>query len=201
LPEIAQSERALRGPGFTIDHLIEQQELFQQGIQLSSQKQWKKSEVAFRRSIALGDCLPQPWEKGISGFTIWPMMDSVWMINGRRPRRMTAPTRALELRRNPTPAETKLWSRLRAHQLAGVGFRRQHAIGPFIVDFCAPREKLIIEVDGSQHLDQEEYDAERTAYLEIRGYQVMRFFNNQVENDIEAVLQAIYNVVSEKNDV
>lgn len=120
-----------------------------------------------------------------------------------RPKRTNPKTmrRAAELRRNQTPAEAKLWSRLRAHQLAGAGFRRQHAIGPFIVDFCAPREKLIIEVDGSQHLEQQAYDAERTAYLESLGYQVMRFFNNQVENDIEAVLLAIFNAVSKRNDV
>jgi len=74
-----------------------------------------------------------------------------------------------ELRRNQTEAEAKLWSRLRAHQVNGVQFRRQHAIGNYIVDFCAPRRKLIIEVDGSQHLDQSKYDAERTKYLESKG--------------------------------
>lgn len=68
--------------------------------------------------------------------------------------------RAGELRRNQTPAEAKLWAYLRAHRLEGVGFRRQHAIGPYITDFCAPRRKLVIEVDGGQHLDQTEYDRE-----------------------------------------
>jgi len=62
-------------------------------------------------------------------------------------------TRARELRRNQTEAETKLWAYLRSHQLEGVGFRRQHAIGNYIVDFCAARRKLIIELDGSQHLE------------------------------------------------
>jgi very-short-patch-repair endonuclease len=103
---------------------------------------------------------------------------------------------AAKLRRVQTPAETKLWSQLRSHQLAGIGFRRQHAIGPFIVDFCAPRKKLVIEVDGGQHLEQKEYDAERTAYLESRGYEVLRFFNNDVINNIEAVLKAIYDAVN-----
>ena len=73
--------------------------------------------------------------------------------------------RAVELRRNPTEAEAKLWKYLRAHRLRGISFRRQHAIGNYIVDFCAPRAKIIIEVDGSQHLGQREYDAERTAEL------------------------------------
>ena len=74
--------------------------------------------------------------------------------------------RAQELRHNQTDAEVRLWAHLRAHRLSGVSFRRQHAIGPYVVDFCAPRVKLIIELDGSQHLDQQEYDQERTAYLE-----------------------------------
>ena len=98
---------------------------------------------------------------------------------------------AKELRHNPTEAETKLWLRLRAHQLNGIGFRRQHAIGPFIVDFCAPRKKLIIELDGSQHIDQQEYDAERTAFLESKGYRVFRFWNDIVLKDIESVLSRI----------
>jgi very-short-patch-repair endonuclease len=99
--------------------------------------------------------------------------------------------RAGELRLNPTPAEAKLWSRLRAHRLGGVGFRRQHAIGNYIADFCAPSKMLIVELDGSQHLEQEEYDAERTAFLESKGYQVLRFYNNDVMKNIEKVLEVI----------
>jgi very-short-patch-repair endonuclease len=71
---------------------------------------------------------------------------------------------ALELRKELTPAERKLWSRIRNDQL-GVTLRRQHAIGKYAVDFCAPRKKGITELDGSQHLEQEEYDKERTEYL------------------------------------
>jgi len=99
--------------------------------------------------------------------------------------------RAKELHRNMTPAEVKLWSRLRAHRMKGVHFRNQHAIGNYIVDFCSPRKKLIIELDGSQHLEQEDYDAERTLFLESKGYRILRFWNNQIMNDIEAVLRAI----------
>lgn len=110
-----------------------------------------------------------------------------------KPRRSDPKTmqRAAELRHNLTPAERKLWAYLRAHRLVGVGFRRQHAIGPYIVDFCSPGKKLVIEVDGSQHLDQQVYDADRTAFLEKQGYRVLRFFNRQVMNDIDQVLRAI----------
>ena len=99
--------------------------------------------------------------------------------------------RAGELRKEPTPAERKLWAYLRDNQINGVSFRRQHAIGKYIPDFCAVQEKLIIELDGSQHLEQAEYDIERTRYLESQGYKVVRFWNNQVENDINGVFQAI----------
>lgn len=96
-----------------------------------------------------------------------------------------------------TPAEIKLWSRLRNHQLDGVKFRRQHAIGKYIVDFCAPRQHLIIELDGSQHLEQEEYDSMRTEYLSLLGYRVIRFDNREVMTDIDRVLQAIDRAIEE----
>ena len=95
------------------------------------------------------------------------------------------------LRHNQTLAEARLWAHLRAHQLESPGFRRQHAIGNYIVDFCAPHHRLIIELDGAHHLDQQEYDAKRTAFLEAQGYRVLRFFNNQVMKDIESVLNVI----------
>jgi len=98
---------------------------------------------------------------------------------------------AKQLHRNMTPTEVKLWARLRAHQLNGIHFRNQHAIGNYVVDFCAPRKKLIIELDGSQHRQQKEYDAERTRYLESHGYKVLRFWNNDVMKDIERVICAI----------
>ena len=116
---------------------------------------------------------------------------------------------AKELRHNPTPAEIKLRARLRAHRMADVHFRPQHAIGNYIVDFpwhrppgqvCAPRRKLIIELDGSQHLEQEEYDAERTEFLKTKGYKVLRFWNNAVMNDIDSVLNLIWDTLNEQND-
>ena len=101
---------------------------------------------------------------------------------------------AAELRKAATPAEARLWSRLRNDQL-GVNFRRQHAIGKYIADFCSPKVKLIIELDGSQHLGQEEQDADRTSYLESQGYKVIRFWNNQVMNDIEGVINIILEAI------
>jgi very-short-patch-repair endonuclease len=115
------------------------------------------------------------------------------------PKQRTTPKiqrRAAELRRNQTEAEAKLWAHLRAHQAIGVHFRRQHAIGNYIVDFCAPRRKLIVEVDGGQHLEQEEYDVERTRFLESLGYTVLRFWNNDIMKDIEGVVRVILDTLN-----
>lgn len=99
--------------------------------------------------------------------------------------------RAGELRKEPTLAERKLWAHLRGDKLNGVNFRRQHAIGNFIPDFVSIKKKLIIELDGSQHLEKAEYDTERSKYFESLGYKVIRFWNNQVENDLSGVIRAI----------
>jgi very-short-patch-repair endonuclease len=99
-------------------------------------------------------------------------------------------THAIELRKELTAAEHKLWSLIRNDQL-GVNFRRQHAIGKYIPDFVCIEKKLIIEVDGSQHLEQQEYDNERMKYLESEGYKVIRFWNNEVTNNIDSVILAI----------
>jgi very-short-patch-repair endonuclease len=104
---------------------------------------------------------------------------------------------AKQLHRNMTEAEAKLWARLRAHRIDGIHFRNQHAIGKYVVDFCAPRKNLIIELDGSQHLEQKEYDAERTAYLESKGYRVLRFWNNDVNDNIDSMLSVIWEALKE----
>jgi very-short-patch-repair endonuclease len=116
------------------------------------------------------------------------------------PKRSNSKTmhRAGELRREPTPAERKLWAYLRRNKLNGVNFRRQHAIGNFITDFVSIKMKLVIELDGSQHLEQEEYDIERTKYLESQGYKVVRFWNNDVMNDIDGVLCTIEIVLGDE---
>jgi very-short-patch-repair endonuclease len=108
--------------------------------------------------------------------------------------------RAGELRKESTSAESKLWAYLRGDKLNGVNFRRHtcpggrcqgHAIGNFIVDFVSIKKKLVIELDGSQHLEQADYDVERTSYLESQGYKVVRFWNNDVMNDMNGVIGAI----------
>jgi len=106
--------------------------------------------------------------------------------------------KAIALRKESTPAERKLWSRIRNNQL-GVTFRRQHAVGNYIPDFCSPKAKLIIELDGSQHLEQEEYDGERTEYLKSLGYKVIRFWNNDVMKNIDSVILAIIQAMQDEN--
>ena len=109
--------------------------------------------------------------------------------------RVTSP-HAKALRMNMTDAEQVLWQRLRDRRLGGHKFRRQVTIDPFIVDFLCIQHRLIVEVDGSQHND--EVDAARTAYLEVRGYRVIRFWNNDVLRDVEGVLDGILAAVEER---
>ena len=104
--------------------------------------------------------------------------------------------KAGKLRKASTPAEQRLWSKIRNDQL-GVTFRRQHAVGNYIPDFCCPKAKLIIELDGGQHVEQEEYDEERTKYLESLGYRVIRFWNNDVMKDMDSVILAIIHALED----
>jgi len=101
-------------------------------------------------------------------------------------------TFARSLRKSETDAERKIWQQLRSRNLNGAKFRRQHPIGPYIVDFIAINEKLIVELDGSQHQQQQGYDAERTAYLEQAGYRVLRFWDNDVLLRTDDVMQVIF---------
>lgn len=105
--------------------------------------------------------------------------------------------KARKLRKEPTPAEAKLWARLRNDQL-GVSFRRQHAIGNYIPDFVCIKQKLIIELDGSQHLEQADYDEERTRFLDTQGFKVIRFWNKDVMNNIDGVILAIMYALEKK---
>lgn len=100
---------------------------------------------------------------------------------------------ARELRRNQTDAEKALWIKLRNKQLEGVKFRRQQPIGPYIVDFVSFERRLVIEIDGGQHNEEEirERDEERTTWLKGRGYQVLRFWNNEVLISMDSVLEMI----------
>jgi len=100
--------------------------------------------------------------------------------------------RARALRQRLTDAERKLWHHLRDRQLGGWKFRRQHPVGPFIVDFICLEKKVVIEVDGGQHAENEEKDTQRSAYLEKMGYRIVRFWNNEVLLETEAVLNTIF---------
>jgi len=92
------------------------------------------------------------------------------------------------LRREQTLVEKRMWHRLRAKQFYGIKFRRQHPIGPYIVDFCSPSAKLVIELDGGRHADQREYDERRTSYLKQYGFKVLRFWDNEVWHNMDGVL-------------
>ena len=100
-------------------------------------------------------------------------------------------TLARKLRRDTTDAERLLWRHLRDRRLGGCKFRRQLEIEPYIVDFACLESKLIVEADGGQHTDQEKEDAARTEHLERLGYRILRFWNHEILNDIESVLDRI----------
>ena len=104
--------------------------------------------------------------------------------------------RAKTLRKTMTDAEMALWYHLRGHRFAGVKFKRQKPIGPFIVDFVALEHHLVIEVDGGQHADDASGDRQRDAWLAAHGYRVLRFWNHQVLQELPAVLERINAVVS-----
>ena len=98
---------------------------------------------------------------------------------------------ARQMRREPTAAENALWQRLRGRQLHNVKFRRQHPIDRFVVDFYCEQHKLIVEIDGSVHQYTAEEDAIRQEYLESLGLAVLRFSNDNVFQDLDAVVSAI----------
>jgi isoleucyl-tRNA synthetase len=105
---------------------------------------------------------------------------------------------ARELRKNSTDVEKELWSQLRGRRFDGYKFRRQHDIDKYIVDFVCLSKMLVIELDGGQHAENSniEYDNERTDYLESKGYRVLRFWNNELNDNFEGVLEVIYNALN-----
>ena len=108
---------------------------------------------------------------------------------------------ARELRANATEAERKLWAMFRAKQVAGLRFRRQQPIGPYIVDFYCSTAKLVVELDGSQHGDERniEYDIARSNWPEAHGYKVLRFSNADFLREKHATVEAIFAAVSERS--
>ena len=107
-----------------------------------------------------------------------------------------------KLRRQGTPSERVLWLKLRNNQLAGVKFRRQQPIGKYIVDFVSFDKKVIIEIDGGQHNEDRiaGQDEIRTAWLNSQGFQVIRFWNNEVLNNLEGVLFQIQTVMEKDTE-
>lgn len=103
---------------------------------------------------------------------------------------VTTRKHAKALRANMTDAERRLWYLLRAHRLDGIKFRRQVPIGRYVADFACISRNLIIEVDGGQHAESET-DAKRTNWLEGRGFRVLRFWNNEVLQNSNGVLEVI----------
>ena len=98
--------------------------------------------------------------------------------------------RARELRRDSTECEKLLWNGLRT-KLRDHKWRRQMPVGPYFVDFACVAEKLVIEIDGGQHAIAEGYEATRTRFLQAKGYRILRFWNNEVSENVEGVLQRI----------
>jgi very-short-patch-repair endonuclease len=105
---------------------------------------------------------------------------------------------ARKLRSETTDAESRLWHALRNRQLGGFKFKRQTPFGPYIVDFICIEAALVVEADGGQHAGQVEADEDRTKYFEESGYQVLRFWNNDVLLNLEGVLEAIMNELAKK---
>ena len=100
-----------------------------------------------------------------------------------------------------TDAEKALWRVLRSRQVSGLRFCRQHPFGDYILDFVCLENKLIIEVDGGQHGERAKEDEIRTQNLLIAGFRVLRFWNNEVLRDIEAVKERIWRAVEEQNPI
>ena len=98
---------------------------------------------------------------------------------------------ARQLRKNQTEAESILWNRLRSRQIAGTKFRRQQPIENYIVDFVSLKKRIIIELDGGQHAEGRKRDNARDKILEGNGFKVLRFWNNEVFENLEGVLEVI----------
>ena len=124
------------------------------------------------------------------GVAAMPQMRKVRKIDRRVPR-------ARQLRRSMTDAERKLWWNLRALLAKEFHFRRQATIGPYFVDFACHQRRIVVEVDGSQHMTRVRSDVARTAFLNSRGYRVLRFWNNEVLQQTDAVMAAIYDALCE----
>ncbi len=105
--------------------------------------------------------------------------------------------KARNLRHEQTKQEKIIWSILRNRQFYGLRFKRQVPIGAYIVDFCCNEKKIILEIDGGQHNEPSNitYDKQRTAFLEAEGYKVIRFWNNDIDNNLDGVYKRLQNEI------
>jgi very-short-patch-repair endonuclease len=103
----------------------------------------------------------------------------------------TTTSRARSLRSGMTDVERLLWQAIRGKRVHAHRFRRQHPIGPYIADFACIEQRIVVELDGGQHQDQRVQDDQRTAYLQAQGWHVLRFWNNEVLNNLDGVLSTI----------
>ena len=115
------------------------------------------------------------------------LSDAIAETLGRFHQRLLSPPPVAE----PTDAERRLWRELRRRQIHGYKFRRQCAIGDYVVDFVFLEKRIVIELDGGQHANTTDYDEQRTNWLEAQGFRVMRFWNNDVMRQTDAVLRNI----------
>ena len=110
-------------------------------------------------------------------------------------------SRARQLRKNPTDAERLLWQKLRFWQVDGRKFRRQQPLGGYIVDFVCLERRLIVELDGGQHADRNAYDKKRDDWLRSQGFVILRFWNHDVLNNIDGVMEQILDSLKNTPDL
>ncbi len=133
--------------------------------------------------LSVAKDLPPPCREGGEGVSFQlPLRHSASRCDIRRARR---------LRTEMTDAELRLWMRLRCEQIDGYCFRRQVPMGPYVVDLVCLKARLVIEIDGGQHAQLVERDDRRTAWLASRGFKVLRFWNNDVLQQTDGVVESI----------
>ena len=121
-------------------------------------------------------------------------------MKGQTSEKILKPKLQRRLRKNPTDAEQRLWNCLRQRQFGDFKFRRQHPFENYVIDFVCLEAMLVVEVDGGQHAEQQQEDALRTSALIHAGFKVLRFWNNEVMQDIDAVKESIWLALQECKD-
>ena len=159
--------------------------LFSPPPQLSPAAAWEGASTHYLRLLAF---IPSPGRRGKARMGASSHPQSNGMRNALTQRRATT------LRRHATDAEVVLWQRLRRRQILGLRFRRQVPIGPYIADFACLESKIIIEIDGSQHLNSE-HDRVRDRFLRECGFRLLRYWSHDVLRETDAVMEAIYKAV------